>query len=111
MKPDILTVSLCHKYIARLKHEENNLEILNLQTSTVCRSYNLQTLVRQFSQSNYTGPCVVSQLQWEHILPDSVSTKLAVVVDNLHIAMIIDFERKIPNLFSSSNPKMKELKV
>ncbi|KGU37329.1 hypothetical protein MGK_00099 [Candida albicans P57055] len=105
MKPDILTVSLCHKYIARLKHEENNLEILNLQTPTVCRSYNLQTLVRQFSQSNYTGPCVVSQLQWEHILPDSVSTKLAVVVDNLHIAMIIDFRKEDTEPIFIKQPK------
>lgn len=94
MRPDILAVSLCHKYIARLKHEENKLEILNLPTSTIYRSYNIQTLTRLFSQINHTSSYVVSQLQWEHILPDSVSTKLAVVIDNLHIAMIIDFRNE-----------------
>ncbi|RCK55637.1 hypothetical protein Cantr_08643 [Candida viswanathii] len=89
MNSNLITISECCKYIARINN--NVLEIIEAISSTIHRSYDLQAIIANYLQIKSRYAPVFTQLQWEKVIPGSESAKIGIVVDNIPLLIVFDF--------------------
>ncbi|EGW34721.1 uncharacterized protein SPAPADRAFT_47806 [Spathaspora passalidarum NRRL Y-27907] len=81
--------SPCRKFVATTK-SNNALEIQNVD-KTILNTFNIQNIVANYLKTQTRNTFVdIKQVEWEHILPNSSSKLIAVVVDNHALVVIID---------------------
>lgn len=88
MDTNLITVSECCKFIARIKG--NVLDIIEISTSTTYRSYDLDAIIDRYLQIKFRQSLIFTQLQWEKVISGSDSSKLGIVVDNIPLLIIFD---------------------
>ncbi|EMG46786.1 hypothetical protein SBY92_005310 [Candida maltosa Xu316] len=90
MKVNHTAISECGNYIAKYNSQDHILEVNNILNSEIFRSYNLKSIIQSHIQIKPSVPLSVTQLQWESIRPNSVSTKIGIVITNLSLLVVLN---------------------
>ncbi|CUM67864.1 uncharacterized protein PRCAT00005573001 [Priceomyces carsonii] len=89
------TISECRNYVSIISKDNTRLEIYDLASMKLYRSYDLYNIVRKylFEVSNMRkklDSLVISQVKWEEILENQISSKLGLVINNYSLLVILD---------------------
>ncbi|RLV90760.1 hypothetical protein JA1_004340 [Spathaspora sp. JA1] len=90
------TVSPCRQFVATTKTSLSSLvEIQNTATKAILTTFNINQIVSNHLKIKNTT-IVISQLQWEHTLPNNTTKLLAIVIDNHSLVVILDITQLNP---------------